>query len=188
MDDPSKATGMGEAELLGSRQVFRGIAVDLRVDRVRLPNGHEADLEVISHPGAAVVMPMTTEHEVVLLRQYRYAAGGWLLELPAGKLNPGERPAACAVRELEEEAGFKAGRLDSLGWVWTTPGFTNERIWLFIARDLEPGCQELESEEVLEITSLPMSEVLRRIECGEIQDAKTICTLLLAERFLGRES
>ena len=110
------------------------------------------------------------------------------LELPAGKLYAGEEPAACAVRELEEETGFKAARLDSLGWMWSTPGFTDERIWLFIASDLEPGRQKLDKEEVLEVISLTRSEALSRIERGEIRDAKTLCTLLLAERFLGREA
>ncbi len=175
-----------QAEILSSRPVFQGVAVDLRVDRVRLPNGHESDLEVIAHPGAAVVLPLSDTGEVVFLRQYRHATGGWLIELPAGKLAPGEEPIVCAARELEEETGLRPGRLDPLGWMWTTPGFTDERMWMFVARDLAPGRQNLEGEEALEVISIPLSEALDRAERGEIHDGKTLCTLLLAEKWRAR--
>ena len=184
MTDPGKRSS-GEPEetvLLEREEIFRGKIVDLRVDRVRLPNGHVSDLEVIAHPGAAVVVPLTATGDVVLVRQFRYATGGWLLELPAGKLSAGEKPASCAARELEEETGLRPGRLEPLGWIWSTPGFTDERMWLFIARDLEQGRQNLEGEEVLELTSLSFAEALSRVERGEINDAKTVCALLLADK------
>ena len=172
------------AELLERRQVFSGRVVDLRVDRVRLPNGNVTELEVIAHPGAAAVVPLTDAGEVVLVRQLRHATGGWLLEVPAGKLSPGEDPARCAARELEEETGWRAGRLDELGWIWTTPGFTDERIWLYLARDLAAGRQDLEADEALEPVALPWDEAQARVASGEIRDSKSVCSLLLAERLL----
>lgn len=176
-----------EAELLARSRLYSGPIFDLRQDRVRLPNGRVADLDVIAHPGAAAVVPIDPDGQVLLLRQYRYATGRWLLEVPAGKLAPGERPADCAGRELEEETGFTAGRLDELGSIWTTPGFTDERIWLYLARDLRPGRRGLEPDEVLEPASLPWGEVLARVADGGISDAKSVCSLLFAQRLLARE-
>lgn len=172
------------AELLDRRTLHQGRFLDLRCDRVRLPNGAVSELEIITHPGAAAIVPLTSSREVVLLRQYRHATGEWLLEVPAGKLSPGEDPADCAARELEEETGLVAGRLDELGWIWTTPGFTDERIWLYLARDLEPGRQSLEPDEVVEPRTLPWDEALERVATGGIRDAKSVSSLLLADRFL----
>jgi len=175
---------MSEAERLEQRPIYQGRVVNLSVDRVRLPNGRVSELEVIRHPGAVAVVPLTAEGEVLLVRQYRYAVDQWLLEVPAGKLDPGEAPESCAVREVEEEVGVRAGRLVPLGWIWTTPGFTDEKIWLFLARDLQPGRQDLESDEVLSVVSVPLAEALAKVERGEICDGKSICALLLARPFL----
>src|SRR5512134_1438222 len=112
--------GQADVEVLESRQVFAGRVLDLRVDRVRLGNGRVSELEVVRHPGAVAVAALTSTGEVLLVRQYRYATGEWVLEVPAGKVDPGEDPEKAAGRELEEETGFRAGRLDALGWVWTT--------------------------------------------------------------------
>jgi ADP-ribose pyrophosphatase len=158
--------------------VFRGRIVDLSVDRVRLPNGNVCDLELIRHPGAAAVVPVDGDGQVVLVRQYRYAAGGWLYEVPAGKLDPGESPEVCARRELEEETGIAAGKLTSLGWIWTTPGFTDERIWLFLATELTSARQALQADEVLSVHRLPFAEAVSLAQRGEIHDAKSICALL----------
>src|SRR5215471_9787222 len=119
---------MGDGELLESRRIFKGRVVDLSVEKVRLPNGNVCELELIRHPGAAAVVPIDTSGRVLMIRQYRHATGGFLLEVPAGKLDAGERPEVCAAREIEEETGFRAGRLEALGWIWTTPGFTDEKI------------------------------------------------------------
>jgi ADP-ribose pyrophosphatase len=175
---------MGDAdfELLESREVFRGRVLDVRVDRVRLRNGHVSELEVVRHPGAVAVVPLLSSGEVLLLRQYRYATGEWVLEVPAGKLDPGEDPESAAVRELEEETGYRAGTLEPLGWVWTTPGFTNEKIWLFLARDLEATEQSLQADEVLSVEALPAGEALERALDGAIQDAKSVCCLVRAAR------
>jgi ADP-ribose pyrophosphatase len=193
MDDASDPTpgpaGAGEAgrfaaaERLSTRTIFRGRVVELSVDRVRLPNGRESDMEIVHFAGAAAVLPIVATadgEEAVLVRQYRHAAGGWLLELPAGKLDPGEDPEDCARRELAEETGYRAAELEPLGWIWSTPGATDERIWLFAARDVEGdgGGSALEDDEVLELCRLPLAEAVRRAVAGEIHDAKTACALL----------
>ncbi len=147
-------------------------------ERVALEGGREAVLEIIRHPGAAVVVPVTGAGEVVLVRQYRHAVGGWLLEAPAGKLAADEAPDSCARRELEEETGYRAGRLEPLGWIWSSPGFTDEKLHLFAAYDLAAGRQELEPDELLTLERLPLHEARARALDGRIRDAKTVCALL----------
>lgn len=175
---------MKQGKALGSRQVYDGKVVHLSVDRVELPNGRVTDLEVIRHRGAAAVVPLTDEGEVLLVRQYRYATGGWLLEVPAGKLDPGEAPEVCARRETEEEVGYRPARLEPLGWIWTTPGFTDERIWLYLARDLVEGRQDLQGDEVLHIERASLSDAVEMVHRGEICDSKSVCALLRAEEYL----
>jgi ADP-ribose pyrophosphatase len=173
-------------ELLSSRPAFQGRVLQVRVDRVRLGNGQVAELEVVRHPGAVAVVALTPGNEVLLLRQFRYATGEWVLEVPAGKLDGGEEPLAGARRELEEETGFAAAALEPLGWVWTTPGFTNEKIWLFLAHDLRATRQALQADEVLTVESVPLGEAIERALSGRIQDAKSVCCLLRAAARLGR--
>lgn len=177
---------MQKGETIERRSVFRGRVLDLAVERVRLPNGNEVDLELARHPGAAAVVPVDEAGNVYLVRQYRHATGGWLLELPAGKLDPGEAPEDCARRELEEETGFHAGRLEPLGWIWTTPGFTDERIALYLATELRRTRTNHQPDEVLELESIALSEAIARAERGEIHDAKSICGLFWAGRALPR--
>lgn len=171
---------MDDGQRIDSRLIHDGRIVKLSVDRVRLPNGNVAELEMVRHPGAAAVVPVDDRGRVLLVRQYRYAAGGWLLEVPAGKLDPGESPESCAVREVEEETGSRAGRLVPLGWILTTPGFTDEKIWLYLATELQPSRQELQADEVLTVESLLLDEAVRQALSGEIQDAKSVCALLRA--------
>jgi len=158
-------------------QVYRGRIIDLSVETVTLPNGVTTDLEIITHPGAAAVVPMKDDRTVVMIRQYRHAVGGFIHEIPAGKLNPGEDPRDCARREVEEEIGYKVGRLEPLLSLWTTPGFTNEIIHLFMASDLSPGVQALSADEVLEVMDMPLAATLDLIRDGAIRDAKTIIGL-----------
>jgi len=172
--------GRPEGERLASREIFRGNTVKLDVDRVRLPNGKEMDFEMIRHVGAAAVVPVAADGTVLLIRQYRYATGGFLLEIPAGKLDPGEAPETCAARELAEETGFRATTLEPLGWIWTTPGFTDEKIWLFLATGLEPARQDLEDDEILSLERLPFADAVKKATLGEIHDGKTVCALLRA--------
>lgn len=166
---------------MSRRTVYDGSVLRLELEDVLLPNGVELELELVRHRGAAAVVPVDASGEVVLVRQYRHAAdASWVLEVPAGKLDGGEDPRVCARRELAEEAGLTTGRLESLGWIWTTPGFTDERIWLFLARDLEPVPAAPQPDEVLEIVRLPLGEARRMALDGALTDAKTICALLRA--------
>jgi ADP-ribose pyrophosphatase len=177
--------------LISSRSIYEGRVVDLTVDRVLLPNGNETELEMIRHPGAAVALPIDVGEDgteyAVLVRQYRYAAGGWLLEVPGGKLDGAEDPELCARRELEEEVGLSAGVLTGLGSILTTPGFTDERIWIYIARDLTPveGGHSLEADEVIEVERIPLRDAVAMAASGEITDAKTVAALLRAAAKVG---
>ena len=173
---------MAEPQPIGTKPVFRGRVVALSIDTVRLPNGNTCDLEIVRHPGAAAVVPVDADGSVILVRQYRHAAGGWLLEVPAGKLDGGEPPQACAVREVEEETGYRAGRLTPLGWIFTTPGFTDERIWLYLATELEPTRASPQPDEALEVERRPLAEAVELALSGEIRDAKSVCALLRAAR------
>jgi ADP-ribose pyrophosphatase len=146
------------------------------------------ELDIVRHPGAAAVVPFLDEDNVLLIRQYRHAAGGTILEVPAGKLDPGETPEVCALRELEEEAGRRAGRLEKLGWIFTTPGFTDEVIHLFAAYELTPVPTRHEPDEVIELVPTPFAEALELIWRGELTDAKSALALLHAARRLGRLS
>ena len=159
------------------KPIYKGKIIDLSVETVTLPNGATADLEVITHPGAAAVVPMKDDRTVVMVRQYRHAVGRFIYEIPAGKLHPGEEPGACAAREVEEETGYRVGRLEPLLSFLTTPGFTNEIIHIFVGSDLSPGTQNLEADEVLEIVEMPLDQAMNRINDGGIQDAKTIIGL-----------
>ncbi len=169
---------MRQGELLHSRSVYSGRIVKLSLDSVRLPNGNVAELEVIRHQGAAAAVPVDDDGSVLLVRQYRHAAGGWLLEVPAGKLDAGEPPDVCARREVEEETGFLPTRLVPLGWIYTTPGFTDEKIWLFMATGLRATRQRLQNDEVLQVERMPLQDARRRAIDGEIVDAKSVCALL----------
>ena len=164
------------------RQIYEGRLVNLRVERVTLPNGATVDLELMSHPGASAVVAVDDARRVTLIRQYRYAAGGWLWELPAGVLDaPDEPPADCAARELQEEVGLRARELRPLGAMFTTPGFCNERIHLFLARGLERVGHAHGHDEVIdEIRDVPLDEALAMIARGEIVDGKTIAGLHMA--------
>ena len=164
------------------REIYKGKIVHLVVERVTLPNGHTTTLEIVHHPGAAAVVPFLSPDEVLLVRQYRHATGGYLLEVPAGKLDPGEIPEACAMRETEEETGYRPGRLERLGAILTTPGFTDEVIHLFAAYDLDRTQVRTEDDEVLSVERLPFAEAVARVDRGEIRDAKSVCALLLVAR------
>jgi ADP-ribose pyrophosphatase len=163
--------------------------VRLDIDTVRFPDGSTGELEIIRHPGAAAIVPCTSDPPgadptILLIRQYRYAAGGPLWEIPAGTLEPGEDPEACARRELLEEAGVTAGRLQRLTSIWTTPGFTDEVIHLYLASGLTAGAPSRERDEFIEVVPQPLSLILTRIRDGEVRDAKTIVAILYMAGFV----
>jgi len=159
------------------KNIYTGRVVNLNLETVKLPNGATVELEIIHHPGAAAIVPMKDEETVLLIRQYRHAAGGYILEIPAGTLRPGEDPGVCAARELEEEIGFRPSALEPVVTFFTTPGFTNEVIHIYKATGLTPGKQNLDHDEVLEVVELPLREAIGRIEDGTIRDGKTIVGL-----------
>ncbi|HEY6262350.1 MAG TPA: NUDIX hydrolase [Nitrospiraceae bacterium] len=160
-----------------TKQIYTGVVVTLNVDTITLPNGITVDLEVVRHPGAAAVVPLKHDGTVVLIRQFRHAAGGFIYEIPAGKLHPGEDPTVCAARELEEEIGYRAGKLDHLSSIFTAPGFTDEVIHIYKATELTTGRQHLDRDEILEVIEVSLSESIRMIEDGTIRDAKSIVGL-----------
>jgi ADP-ribose pyrophosphatase len=159
----------------------------IQIDRemVTLPNGRSVELDVVHHPGASAVVPFVSDAEVLLIRQYRHAVGGYILEVPAGKLDPGDTPDACAHRELEEEAGMRAGRMVKLGSVLTTPGFTDEVIHLYAAFDLTDVGTRHEADEVIEVLQVSLDEALDLVWRGELRDGKSALALLHAARHVG---
>ena len=172
---------LGETKIAGER-VYRGRILDLEVDRVRLPNGNEALREVVRHRGAVVVLPLLEDGRIVLVRQYRYPTGEVVLELPAGKLDrEDESPVDCALRELEEETGWRASDTSDLGWFYTTPGFSDEVLHAFFATGLEPASEHIpDPDETIEIVTITVDEALNACLDGGIRDAKTLAALLLA--------
>jgi ADP-ribose pyrophosphatase len=168
------------------RNVFKGRVLTLNLERVRLPNGRVAELEIAHHPGGAAVVALDADGRVCLLRQFRHAAGGWITELPAGKLDGGEPPLECAQRELAEEAGVTAGRWDKLGEYFSSPGVFTEVIHLFLARELTAAEARPEEHEVFEASWVPLDEAAARAAGGQLQDAKTLIGLLWARDRLGR--
>jgi len=159
------------------RNIYTGKVVTLNIDTVRLPNGVTVDLETIRHPGAAAVVPIKNDGTVVLIRQFRHAAGGFIYEIPAGKLSPGEDPLNCAARELEEEVGYRASSFELLSSIFTAPGFADEVIHIYKATGLTKGRQQLDRDEVLEIVEMPLKEAIARIQDGTIRDGKSIVGL-----------
>ncbi|HJR65664.1 MAG TPA: NUDIX hydrolase [Gemmatimonadaceae bacterium] len=173
---------------LESRRVYTGKVLNLDIDRVRFPDGSVGELEIIRHSGASAVVPFLgdptgDDPQLLLIKQYRYAANGYLYELPAGRLDPGEAPEECARRELREETGCSAERVEFLYTMYTTPGFTDERIHLFMATGLTHGATGHESDEFLTIETVPLSQALEMIRDGLIQDAKTALGILYAAGF-----
>jgi ADP-ribose pyrophosphatase len=157
---------------------FKGRVITVTTDEVVLPNGHRAQLEVVHHPGGAAVIALDSQQRVCLLRQYRYVADGWIWELPAGKLEPGEPPLTTAQRELIEEAGVSATRWESLGSVLSSPGVFAEVLHLFYATGIETATAAHESAEVIEVHWIPFAEACEWALNGTIRDAKTVIGLL----------
>jgi ADP-ribose pyrophosphatase len=181
---------VSQGERVQGRRIHTGRVIALEVDEVRFASGHVGTMEVVRHPGASAVLPLLAggtadDPQVLLLRQYRYVPDEVLLEIPAGRLDPGEDPATCAARELREETGYAAGALLPLGPapILTAPGFTDERIHLFVATGLLAGETAREPDEFIELMALPLSAALGLVRDGTIHDAKTALALLLFAQF-----
>ena len=173
------------------RRVYSGKVINLDVDLVEFPNGTTGELEIFRHPGASAVVPFLSDPrgedpQVLLIKQYRYAAGGYLYEIPAGRLDPGEQPIDCARRELREETGCTAQSMEHLHSMFTTPGFTDEVIHLFMATGLVHGDAATEADEFLTVETVNLSRALDMIRNGEIKDGKTTVGLLFAAGFVAQ--
>jgi ADP-ribose pyrophosphatase len=174
-----------EETTLRTTPIYDGRIIKLDLLDVRLPDGKEARREVIRHPGAVAIVVLDDAKNVLLVRQYRAAAGKILLEIPAGTLNPGEVPLTCALRELQEETGFRAEKLDTLGGIYTAPGYTTEFIHLFYATGLIESRLNMDEDEFIEVERVPFTEALAMIDRGEIADGKSVSGLLRVARLLG---
>ena len=172
-----------ERRPIASRRVYEGRRISVRLDEVALPSGRVARYEVVEHPGAAAIVALTAEGQVLLVRQFRQAVGRELLELPAGTLEPGETPLGCAQRELAEEAGRAARRWEELIWFFPSPGVLTETLHVFLAEGLSVSEAEREEED-LRVESLPLEEAHRRIAAGEIRDSKSIIGITVARQRL----
>ena len=167
-----------------STLIHEGRVFNVFQETVPLPNGATINLDVIRHPGAAAIVPLTRNHTVIMLEQYRHAVGGTIWEIPAGTLDRDELPLTCAQRELTEETGYTAATWQKLGVITPVPGYSDERIQIFLATDLSISVQKLDPDEVLDVREVSFSDALEMISRGGIQDAKTICGLFMAHAWL----
>ncbi len=171
-------------ETIRSEEAFSGRLVKLRVDTVRLPDGREARREIVVHRGAVAAVPLMDGDRVMMVRQFRQAAGEVLLEIPAGTLDPGEDPMACMARELGEEIGYTSSKLTLMFRSYLAPGYSSEMLHTFLAEDLVRVNSPRDADEFIEVVEIPVAEAVGKITSGEIKDAKTICGILMAQRFL----
>jgi ADP-ribose pyrophosphatase len=179
-----------DVKRLKRETLYRGRIFDLIVDEVQYPSGNLGIREIAHHPGGAVTVPLFDDGRVLLVKQFRYPLGEYLVELPAGKLAPGEDPAVCAARELTEETGWIAGSLTRLTSMYTTPGFCDEILHLFLATNLREspeGHRREEGELSMTVLAVPLSEAVAMIDRGQIRDGKSIAGLLMAEKSVGRK-
>jgi ADP-ribose pyrophosphatase len=174
------------AKILEREILHKGRVFALFRERVALENGVTLDLDIVRHPGAAAMVPLTASHTLMMIRQYRHAANGYIWEIPAGTLDPGETPLACAKRELVEEIGYAAQTWHKLGEITPVPGYSDERIHIFCAMDLTPAIQHLDSDEILDVHEIPFETAIKMAERGEIEDAKTLSGLFMASLWIQR--
>jgi ADP-ribose pyrophosphatase len=171
--------------IVKSDVIYSGKVFNIKVDQIEYNTGNKAIREVAEHPGGAVVVPVTDDGKIVMVTQHRFPVNEILLELPAGKLSKGENPKLCAVRELEEETGYKSDNVNKLGSIFTTPGYSTEKLWIYLAKDLKPGNHNREEGEFgMQVFELSLKEVEEKIYNGEIVDGKTICGIFLAKSYL----
>lgn len=170
-----------EEKTLKTERIYEGKVINLRVDTVELPDKKYSKREIIEHPGAVGIIGVNNEGRVILVKQYRKAVNDFLLEIPAGKMEPKEDPLECARREFKEETGYNASDFHVLSQFYTSPGFSDEKIYLFKADHLFKGVAEPDEDEYIEIVEMPFEKALEKITNGEIQDSKTIIAILMAK-------
>ena len=168
------------SKVIKKKNIYQGKVIDLSVDTV-LFEEQAVDMECIKHPGGAAVVPLLPDGSVVLIKQYRYLIGDTIWEIPAGRLEQGERPLDCARRELEEEVGYKATEVVQLTEIYSAPAYCTEVIFIYLATGLVPGVQKLDDDEFIEVITLPLSETITMVQNREITDAKTVTGLLLTQ-------
>ena len=173
------AVKVNKKELLYAGRVFK-----LMRENITLENGVTTSLDIVRHPGASAMVPIYDTNTVLLIKQYRHAVGGFIWEVPAGTFNDSEAPLECAKRELVEETGFSAETWEKLGEITPVPGYSDERIHIFLASDLGPARQNLDSDEVLSVHKIKLNDVIDMVNKGEIQDSKTISSLFMAINWL----
>jgi len=176
----------GVEKTLTSKMIYDGRVIKLHLDTIELPDGNESLREVIKHPGAVAIVPVTAKGNILMVTQYRYAVGKMLLEVPAGTLNPHEAPETCAIREMQEETGFKPGKIEKIGGIFTAPGYTSEFIHFYLATDLIPSRLKADDDEFVDVEELPLKTVLEKIASGEIADGKTVSAILLVKDRLSK--
>ena len=172
---------------ISSRHIYSGRIIDVRVDTVRLQNGRESTREIVDHAPSICVVPVDADRNVLMVRQYRKPTDGFLLEVPAGGIEEGESPEEATRRELQEEIGHTADRLESLSSFWLAPGWCSEYMYAFLATGLRPANLDSDEDEFIEVVRVPLSDALDVITSGQVQDAKSVASLLLAARTLGSE-
>ncbi len=173
-----------EEKTVSGETVFRGRIVEIRHDKVLLANGREAYREVVKHPGGVTILPLTAEGDVIMVRQYRYPFEEVLLEVPAGKLDPGETPLDCARRELHEETGYGAEKMTFLGAIYPSPGFCDEVLYLYLAQELQKGVACPDDDEILAVERVPFSDLIHWIMEDKVRDAKTVAAALKSKLYL----
>lgn len=164
-------------KLLASKRIYEGRLVNLRQDAVLLSSGRETVREVVEHPNCVAIVAIDSEDNVVMVRQFRKPVEGVLLEIPAGVIEPGEEPQQCALRELEEETGYMAGKMERIGGFYSSPGYSTEFLHLFLATDLHRGSTHPDEDEIIEVVSIPWEQIPGLIVAGEVCDAKSIVGL-----------
>ncbi len=171
-------------EQISSEEVYNGRIIRVTRDTVRLENGSEAVREVVHHPGGACVVPLTDDGQVLMVRQFRYPHGSDTLEVPAGKLEYGEDPLECGIRELSEETGLRADEFVDLGAMCTSPGFSTEVLHIYLALGLHPGKSHPDEGEFLNVEKFPLQDLVKMVMDNQIDDGKTIAAVLKADRYL----